>query len=83
MNALEDEWRAACEEACRKQDADGLTSEELGDIMGVSYRTAIRQIRRLIRTGVMEYGGERQGLNIRKQPYPIPVYRMKPAEEEG
>jgi len=75
-----DIWRKAIQDAMAKTDAEGMTTNELADAMGVAQKTAHIRLRRLIRSGMARHVGQKWVQSIDGRSIPVPAYRL--VEEE-
>lgn len=67
-----DELRRALE----PQDADGFTSLDVANALGIQQHRAQEHIRRLARRGKIALAGSRAGIRVDGRPCQSPVYRL-------
>ena len=59
----------------------GFTSRELASALGMHNNAAITRLTELVRSGRVEFVGQRSEMNIAGRRCRIPVYRMKEAKK--
>lgn len=66
----------ALRESMQRQDADGFTSQDLGDVLGITQGHAREYLRRLSRNGKVVHAGTRAGTTVDGRVCRSPVYRL-------